>query len=178
MRGALFWVAKVPALTMSTAGCPAPSQSTSVSLALLEDAAEASRPGWFSDRGIDRSVLSQQRDLPKPAVRCIAGSAWPCRLRHSTGSRPVTRDAPSDIRVTREQLTEVVRGRIAARRDRDRAIQGSRILRRLTFLTPLVRAQEIGIIPEQGCPVDLISDCYLRFRPGPPRRPLREPGRL
>lgn len=28
-----------------------------------------------------------------------------------------------------------------------------------------MRAKEMGIIPDQGCRVDLISDCFLRFNP-------------
>jgi len=75
--------------------------------------------------------------------------------------------AQADLRLTREQLSEVVRERIATRKDRDSTLFKAvgEVPAQADVLNSLLRAQEIGIIPDQGCRVDLISDCYLRFKP-------------
>lgn len=75
--------------------------------------------------------------------------------------------AQADLRLTREQLSTVVRERIAARKNRDSALfkAAGEAPAQADVLNSLLRAQEIGIIPDQGCRVDLISDCYLRFKP-------------
>jgi hypothetical protein len=73
----------------------------------------------------------------------------------------------ADLRQTREQLAEVVRERVTAGRDRDAALFKAvgEAPSQADVLKSLMRAQEIGIIPRQGCRVDLISDSYLRFKP-------------
>jgi hypothetical protein len=73
----------------------------------------------------------------------------------------------TDLRLTREQLTEVVRERIAARTGRDAALFEAvgEAPSQADVLRSLMRAEEIGLIPSQGCRIDLISGCYLRFKP-------------
>jgi hypothetical protein len=74
----------------------------------------------------------------------------------------------ADLRLTREQLSDVVRERITRRKGKDSALFKAvgEAPSQADVLNSLIRAEEIGIIPEQGCRVDLISDCYLRFKPG------------
>jgi hypothetical protein len=73
----------------------------------------------------------------------------------------------ADLRLTREQLTEVVRERIATRKSEDSALFKviGQAPSHADVLKSLIRAQEMGVIPDQGCRVDLISGCYLRFKP-------------
>jgi hypothetical protein len=73
----------------------------------------------------------------------------------------------ADLRQTREQLSEVVRDRVSAGRERDAALFKAvgEAPSQADVLKSLLRAREIGIIPDQGCRIDLISDCYLRFKP-------------
>jgi hypothetical protein len=58
------------------------------------------------------------------------------------------------------------RGQIAARRDRDTALfnEVGDAPSQSVVLDAVMRAQKLGIVSDQGCRVDLISDCYLRFR--------------
>jgi hypothetical protein len=76
--------------------------------------------------------------------------------------------AQADLRLTREQLSEVVRERIAARKDRDSALFKTvgEVPSQTDVLSSLMRAKGMGIIPDRGCRVELPSDCYLRFNSG------------
>ncbi len=71
----------------------------------------------------------------------------------------------ADLRLTREQLSEVVRGRITENRSKDAALfkDVGEAPTQADVLESLTRAKEMGVISEHGCRVDLISDCYLRF---------------
>ena len=74
----------------------------------------------------------------------------------------------ADLQLTREQLSEVVRERLATAKDRDtslfRAVGEAPL--RADILDALIRAQEMGIIPDQGCRVDISgTGSYLRFKP-------------
>ena len=73
----------------------------------------------------------------------------------------------ADLRLTRDQLSEVVRDRITANKSRD-----SEFFKEIgetpsqdNVLNALVRAKQMGIISDQGCRVSFVSDCYLRFMP-------------
>ena len=72
--------------------------------------------------------------------------------------------AQADLRVTSEQLSEVVRERISENKSKDSALfKGvGESPSQADVLNSLVRAREMGVIPDQGCRVD-ISACYLRF---------------
>lgn len=74
----------------------------------------------------------------------------------------------ADLRLTRDQLSEVVRDRITANKSKDSALFKAvgEAPSQTDVLNSLIRAKEMGIIPEQGCRVGFISDCYLRFMPG------------
>ena len=73
----------------------------------------------------------------------------------------------TDLRLTRDQLSEVVRDRIASNRSKDSALFKAmgEAPSQPDILDSLVRAKELGIIPGQGCRVSFISECYLRFAP-------------
>lgn len=73
----------------------------------------------------------------------------------------------ADLQLTREQLSEVVRGRITENKTKDAALFKAvgDTPTQSDVLNSLVRAKEMGVIPDQGCRVDFISDCYLRFNP-------------
>lgn len=73
----------------------------------------------------------------------------------------------ADLRLTREQLSEVVRDRITANKSKDSELFKTvgEAPSQADVLNSLVRAKEMGIIPDQGCRVGFISDCYLRFTP-------------
>jgi hypothetical protein len=75
--------------------------------------------------------------------------------------------AQADLRLTRDQLSEVARERITANKSKDSALFKAvgEAPSRADVLSSLVRAKEIGVIPDQGCRVSFISDCYLRFTP-------------
>ena len=74
----------------------------------------------------------------------------------------------ADLRLTREQLSEVVRERITATKSKDSELFKAvgETPSQPDVLNSLVRAKAIGIIPDQGCRVGFVSDCYLRFTPG------------
>ena len=69
----------------------------------------------------------------------------------------------ADLRLTREQLSEVVRDRITANKRKDSELFKAvgEAPSQADVLNSLVRAKEMGIIPDQGCRVSFISDCYL-----------------
>lgn len=74
----------------------------------------------------------------------------------------------ADLRLTREQLSEVVRQRIATMKDRDSALfkEVGETPSRINVLDSLLRAQRIGIISDQGCRINLFdTERYLRFKP-------------
>ena len=73
----------------------------------------------------------------------------------------------ADLRLTREQLSEMVRERITENKSKDSALFKAvgEAPSQADVFNSLVRAMEMGVIPDQGCRVDLISDCYLRFNP-------------
>jgi ABC-type multidrug transport system fused ATPase/permease subunit len=73
----------------------------------------------------------------------------------------------ADLRLTREQLSEVVREQITENKSKDSVLFKAvgEAPSQADVLNSLVRAKEMGIISDQGCRVDLISDCYLRFKP-------------
>ena len=76
-------------------------------------------------------------------------------------------DPQADLRLTREQLSEVVRERITEHKSKDSVLfkaVGEAPLQ-ADVLNSLERANKMGVIPDQGCRIDLISDCYLRFNP-------------
>jgi hypothetical protein len=73
----------------------------------------------------------------------------------------------ADLRLTREQLSDVVRDRITANKSKDSTLFKAigEAPSQADVLNSLIRAKELGITPEQGCRVGFISDCYLRFTP-------------
>jgi hypothetical protein len=73
----------------------------------------------------------------------------------------------ADLLLTREQLSEVVRERITENKSKDSALFKAvgDAPSQADVLNSLVRAKEMGVIPDQGCRVDFISNCYLRFTP-------------
>jgi hypothetical protein len=73
----------------------------------------------------------------------------------------------ADLRLTREQLSEVVRDRITANKSKDSELFKAvgEAPPQADVLNSLIRAKEMGIIPDQGCRVGFLSDCYLRFKP-------------
>jgi hypothetical protein len=76
--------------------------------------------------------------------------------------------AQADLRLTRDQLSEVDRDQITANKGRDSELFKSvgEAPSQAEVLNSLLRAKDMGIIPDQGCRVGFISDCYLRFSPG------------
>lgn len=74
----------------------------------------------------------------------------------------------ADLRLTREQLSEVVRDRMTANKNKDLELFKTvgEAPSQADILNSLVRAKEMEIIPDQGCRVGFISDCYLRFTSG------------
>jgi hypothetical protein len=78
-------------------------------------------------------------------------------------------EARAEIRLTGEQLTETVLGRIAEARDKDAALFASVGAGPDwdAVLPSLMRARELDMIAAAGCRVSLFgADCYLRFQPG------------
>ena len=75
--------------------------------------------------------------------------------------------AQADLRLTREQLSEVVRERITEHKSKDSTLFKAvgEAPSQTDVLNSLERAKEMGVIPDQGCRVDLTSGCYLRFNP-------------
>ena len=73
----------------------------------------------------------------------------------------------ADLRLTREQLSEVVRERITENKSKDSALFKAvgEAPSQADVLNSLVRAKEMAVIPDQGCRVGFISNCYLRFTP-------------
>lgn len=73
----------------------------------------------------------------------------------------------ADLRETREQLSQLARERITENKSKDSVLFKTvgEAPSQADVLNSLIRAKEMGIIPDQGCRVDLISDCYLRFKP-------------
>jgi hypothetical protein len=74
--------------------------------------------------------------------------------------------AQEELRLTREQLSEVVLDRIAERRDRDTALinEVADTPSRDGLMRALWRAQQLGWISATGCRVSLFDrDVYLRF---------------
>jgi hypothetical protein len=72
-----------------------------------------------------------------------------------------------DLRLTKEQLSDAVRSRIAATRDKDSALFESvaDIPSRDTILAALCRMMELGLVSRNGCRVALFdTDLYLRFK--------------
>lgn len=74
----------------------------------------------------------------------------------------------ADLRLTREELSEVVRERITENKSKDSALFKAvgEAPSQSDVLNSLVRAKEMRVIPDQGCRVDLVSSCYLRFNTG------------
>jgi pimeloyl-ACP methyl ester carboxylesterase len=85
------------------------------------------------------------------------------------GTEPYCRELPekaSGMPMPAASGLPLVRGQIAARRDRDARLfqEVGDVPSQRVVLDSVMRAQKLGIVPEQGCRVDLVSDCYLRFR--------------